>query len=87
MEANAKSGVLLNFPANDILSILRSHVNSIDDASENQLLTSVTTPLLNSILPYSKSKAAGVPGAERVLLCFEEILRKWIGVERSFFEG
>mmetsp|Transcript_985 Transcript_985/g.1280 ORF Transcript_985/g.1280 Transcript_985/m.1280 type:complete len:2367 (-) Transcript_985:92-7192(-) len=86
-EANKGSGIPLMFPANDLLSILQSHYDNIDDSSEKQFLQSTTTPLRNTILPYSKSKAAGVPGSERVLLCFEEMLRKWIATERYFYEN
>lgn len=39
------------------------------------------------MLPYTLSKASGVPGAEKVLKCFIEILRKWISVERWFYDG
>jgi len=86
-DATSGSGIPLKFPARDLLSILKSYADTIDDTSEKQLLETVTAPLRDTILPYSKSKAAGVPGAERALLCFEEILRNWLGVERSFYEA
>lgn len=40
-----------------------------------------------AVLPYSRSKLAGVPGSERALQSFLSILRMWISVERWFCDG
>ena len=69
------------------MSILKSHYDNAGEAAEKQALISATALLHESILPYSKSKAAGVPGSERALMCFEDMLRKWITVERHFYEA
>lgn len=47
----------------------------------------MTSPLSQAVDPYTKSRLAGVPGAERALQCFLGLLRKWIAVERWFCDG
>lgn len=39
------------------------------------------------MLPYSQSRAVGVPGAEKALQSFIGIIRKWISVERWFCDA
>lgn len=51
------------------------------------MFQALTTPLRDSVVPYTKSKASGVPGSERALHHFLSILRKWISVERWFCDG
>lgn len=43
--------------------------------------------MLDALDPYTKSKAIGVPGSERVLQCFITLLRSWISIERWFCDG
>jgi acetyl-CoA carboxylase/biotin carboxylase 1 len=47
----------------------------------------LTSPLREAVETYTKSKAAGVPGAEKTLRYFINILRRWISIERWFYEG
>ncbi len=75
------------FPAEDVLNLIDAEVVSISNASERAAFTALTTPLRNAILPYTNSKAIGVPGAEKALLSFIELLRKWISVERWFCDA
>lgn len=65
---------------------LTQHAEQLDPA-DRSTFDAVTTPLKNSVLPYTKSKDAGVPGSERVLDSFLSILRNWIIVERWFCDG
>jgi acetyl-CoA carboxylase / biotin carboxylase 1 len=51
------------------------------------MFNSLTSQLSQAILPYTKSRIAGVPGSERALQSFLSMLRKWISVERSFCDG
>ena len=56
-------------------------------ASDKYAFVALTTPLKDAVMPYTKSKVAGVPGSERVLQSFLALLRSWIGVERWFYDG
>jgi acetyl-CoA carboxylase/biotin carboxylase 1 len=66
---------------------MSSHSDSLTGSSEQSTYLALTTPLQLAILPYTKSKAAGVPGSERALGCFLSILRHWISVERWFCDA
>lgn len=61
--------------------------SSIKDESERAAFVALTTPLVDAADPYTKSRAIYVPGAERVLSGFLDILREWIAVERCFCDG
>lgn len=75
------------FPAASIIELLDAEADSIPDPSERSVFQGLTTPLRDSVLPYTKSKASGVPGSERALRSFLSLLRKWISVERWFCDG
>ena len=75
------------FPAEEIASLISNHANSLQDSSERSAFVSLTSPLRQAILPYTKSKLPGVPGSERALQSFLSILRKWISTERWFCDG
>ncbi|CAJ1954778.1 unnamed protein product [Cylindrotheca closterium] len=81
------SGVQLRFPAEEVISLINSQANSLSEAAEKSTFVALTTPLKDTVLPYTKSKATGVPGAEKALLFFIDILRRWISIERWFYEG
>jgi acetyl-CoA carboxylase/biotin carboxylase 1 len=70
-----------------VLTLIDSHSKLIPDRSEQSVFSALATPLRKSVLPYTRSKAAGVPGSERALNCFLDILRQWIIVERWFCDG
>ena len=78
---------LHSFPAEDVVAALNAHSESLKEASEQSSFTALTTPLRDTVIPYTKSKAAGVPGSERVLQSFVTLLRSWITVERWFCDG
>lgn len=75
------------FPAEDIISMISNHSESLGESSEQSAFVALTTPLRLSVLPYTKSKVAGVPGSERALGSFLSILRYWISVERWFCDA
>ena len=75
------------FPSEKILELIDTQATSMSDAIEKSAFTALTSPLKDTVVPYTKSKANGVPGAEKALKLFIEILRKWIGVERWFCDG
>jgi acetyl-CoA carboxylase/biotin carboxylase 1 len=75
------------FPANAILKLLTDYDEMLTELSEKSTFTALTTALKETVYPYAKSRAAGVPGSERVLQGFLAILRKWISVERWFCDG
>lgn len=66
--------------------MLDSHAASILNPDEKSNFGSLTGPLRDSVVPYTRSNLAGVPGAEFVLQSFLSILREWISVERWFSE-
>ena len=70
-----------------MLELIDNQAESIEDHSEKSVFTALTTPLRSTVLPYTQSKAAGVPGSERALNSFLDILRRWISVERWFCDG
>jgi acetyl-CoA carboxylase / biotin carboxylase 1 len=57
------------------------------ESNDRSSFVSLTTPLSQTLLPYTKSKLAGIPGSERALQSFLSILRKWVTVERWFCDG
>lgn len=57
------------------------------DSVEKSSFSALTTPLRSTVLPYTKSKASGVPGAQRALDSYLGIVRKWIVVERWFCDA
>lgn len=67
--------------------MLSSYASSLVDPSEQSGFLVLTTPLRDTVLPYTKSKALGVPGSERALGSFLSILRNWISVERWFCDA
>jgi acetyl-CoA carboxylase / biotin carboxylase 1 len=79
--------VFNRFPAEEISSLITNHANNLQDSSERSAFISLTSPLRQAILPYTKSKLPGVPGSERALQSFLSILRKWISTERWFCDG
>ena len=64
--------------------MLSDQADAIQDASERAAFVALTTPLTQAAMPYTRSMAAGVPGAERVLLAYLDILRNWVASERWF---
>ena len=78
---------MFRFPAETVLQLIDEQTTSLSDASEKSSFTTLVTPLRAAVLPYTRSKANGVPGAEKVLKCFIEMLRGWILVERCFCDG
>ncbi|CAB9525754.1 Acetyl-CoA carboxylase 1 [Seminavis robusta] len=83
----AGSGVQVKFPAKQIIDLLQAEEASFTDASEQSAFHALTTPLRDAVVPYTKSKAAGVPGSERALHSFLSLLRKWVAVERWFYDA
>ncbi|KAL3794777.1 hypothetical protein HJC23_012787 [Cyclotella cryptica] len=77
----------LRFPADQIKHLIAVQTSSIRDESERAAFVALTTPLVDAADPYTKSRAVGVPGAERVLCGFLSLLREWIAVERCFCDG
>ncbi|KAL7520214.1 hypothetical protein ACHAWX_004953 [Stephanocyclus meneghinianus] len=77
----------LRFPADQIKHLVAVQTSAIKDESERAAFVSLTTPLVDAADPYTKSRAVGVPGAERVLSGFLSLLREWISVERCFCDG
>ncbi|KAG7354603.1 biotin carboxylase [Nitzschia inconspicua] len=75
------------FPADQVVALLDNHSASLADASEKSAFSTLTAPLRSAAVPYTRSKAVGVQGAEKVLLSFIEILRRWISIERWFCAG
>ena len=67
--------------------MLCDQADVIQDAAERAAFIALTTPLKEAAMPYTKSTAAGVPGAERVLLAYLDILRNWVTFERWFCDG
>lgn len=81
------SGVQHKFPASKILDLMENEEKAIEDTSEQSVFHVLTTPLREAVIPYTRSQAAGVPGSERALHSFLSILRKWISVERWFYDS
>jgi acetyl-CoA carboxylase/biotin carboxylase 1 len=75
------------FPADQIKHLVAVQSSSIKDESERSAFAALITPLLDAADPYTKSRSASVPGAERILSGFLDILREWISVERCFCDG
>ena len=76
-----------NFPAEKFKHLIAAHAGNIADNAERVSFVALTAPLVEVTEPYIKSRALRVPGAERVLLQFLDILREWISVERWFCDG
>ena len=72
------------FPAERVVELLSDHASSISDSSERANFVALTTPLRDSAQPYVK--ASGLPGSQRALSLFLELLRKWISVEQWFYD-
>jgi acetyl-CoA carboxylase/biotin carboxylase 1 len=66
--------------------LIDNHTDSLDNV-EKSSFSALTTPLRSTVLPYTKSKASGVPGAQRALDSYLSIVRKWIAVERWFCDA
>jgi len=80
-------GIQLRFPAEKFEQELLSYANSLVDPAEYSAFVTITTPLKDAVAPFTKSHAAGVPGSERVLNIFLDLLRGWISVEKWFCNG
>jgi len=74
----------LRFPAGKVVELLDEHEATLED-SDLSNFTTLTTPLRESAIPYTKS--SGMSGSERALSSFLEILRTWVSVERWFCEN
>ena len=70
------------FPAAQVLSLLDDYSSSLNDPSSRSAFVALTQLLRDTVVPYSRSKADGVQGAERLLQSFIEILRRWISAAR-----
>ncbi len=79
--------LLKRFPSEKVLGMLTSHVDSIGDQTEEAVYNALSAPLRESIVPYTRSMAVGIPGSDRVLVGFLSILRKWVMVERWFCDA
>jgi acetyl-CoA carboxylase / biotin carboxylase 1 len=75
------------FPADDVISQVSRHADALKDTSERNVFMSLTSSLRETADLYTKSKAVGVPGSERVLRSFISLIRSWISVERWFCDG
>lgn len=69
------------------MALIDNEADKISSASERSSFQALTTPLRNAVVPYAQSKAVNVPGAEKALVSFIEVLRKWISVERWFCDA
>lgn len=78
---------VVRFPADEISALLSRQLTSVNGTSDQAAFSVLTGPLQKAILPYTKSRLAGVPGSERALQCFLSLLRKWVGNERWFCDG
>jgi acetyl-CoA carboxylase/biotin carboxylase 1 len=59
----------------------------IEQESDRTAFEALTNELMQAALPYSMSHASGVPGSERVMRSFLDIIREWVVVERWFCDG
>ena len=75
------------FPADKFKHAIALHMGNIKDEAERATFLTLTAPLADAADPYTKSLAEKVPGAERVLIRFLDVLREWITVERWFCDG
>jgi acetyl-CoA carboxylase / biotin carboxylase 1 len=78
--------VFYRFPAEEIMKILQNGVKKVIEQSERSNLEALLDPLKKVVEAYARSNFAGVPGAERALVCFLGFLRQWISVERWFYD-
>jgi len=81
--ANGKS----NFPAYEFKHLISVQRSNIKEEAERASFVALTAPLIEAVDPYTKYLSVSVPGAERVLTHFLDILREWISVERWFCDG
>lgn len=72
------------FSAKGFLDTIQKHKSEINDPSEQKAFSALVSPLVEVVTPYVNVDISGVPGSERVLQIFLQILRKWIEVERWF---
>jgi acetyl-CoA carboxylase/biotin carboxylase 1 len=86
-DENAGTGLQLRFPAERVVEVLTAFANGIQNITDKTAFETLTDSLLKSALPYAQSHASGVPGSERVMNSFLEIMREWVSVERWFCEG
>lgn len=77
----------IRFPAEKILKLLADCASSFTNSTEQAAFEALTTPLRESTIPYAKSHASGVPGSERAMVNFLDVLRNWIAMERWFCDG
>ena len=75
------------FPADQFKHLIALHKGNIKDEAERASFLALTAPLTDAADPYTKSLADKVPGAERVLNQFLDVLREWVSVERWFCDG
>ena len=78
---------LCRFPADQVSQLLSDIIDQIHDPGERAAFGSLTAPLSQAVLPYTKSMLAGIPGSERALQSFLALLRVWISNERWFCDG
>jgi acetyl-CoA carboxylase / biotin carboxylase 1 len=68
------------------MKILQDGLKKVIEQSERSNLEALLDPLKKVVETYARSNFAGVPGAERALVCFLGFLRQWISVERWFYD-
>lgn len=85
--SNSGSGLQQRFPSMEILDMLSTQSDSFDTPESRASFNSIVTALKDAVLPFSRSKLNSVPGAERVMVFFLDVLRKWISIERWFSDG
>lgn len=76
--------LLSRFSAKGFIDTIQKYKSEIADPSEQKAFNALVSPLVEVVTPYVNVDPSGVPGSERVLQIFLQILRKWIEVERWF---
>mmetsp|Transcript_4373 Transcript_4373/g.6782 ORF Transcript_4373/g.6782 Transcript_4373/m.6782 type:complete len:2348 (+) Transcript_4373:52-7095(+) len=84
---NSGSGMQLRFPAESVVKALDDFTGQLSSEAEKAAFKTLTKPLFDSAEPYTKSHASGVPGSEKVMSNFLQIMRDWVLVERWFCDG
>ena len=79
------------FPVETIAELLSNHSASISDFNENAAFMTLTAPLQETVTCYcyadGEKSASDIPGANRALAVFLDILRSWIIAERWFCDA
>jgi len=84
---NPESEIQLRFPAESVIKILDDFVECIPVETEKTAFLALTKTIFEAAKPYAKSLASGVPGSERVMSNFHDIMKEWVLTEREFCEG